>query len=289
MKRYFFLITAMTFVLFGYSQTTPKFNIQGTLKNANGAAVQDGAQQVVFRLYNQQQGGTPVWTETATVTVTGGVYNYNLGSGVTLPPDIFTEGLYLGVVIDGSELSPRGELTSAPYAFHASTAQRITGCQGAIGDVKQSILPLNQFQAVNGDCWVELNGAALLSDNPLRQLTGMANLPDARGVFLRSMDSRGGDGEDPDRGNSPQVGSWQGDQYRSHNHSVNDPGHSHVWNNGLEGDDSGGGGSFSEYTRVPGQVHDAIQSATTGIGINHAGGSETRPKNISVYTYIRIN
>ena len=61
------------------------------------------------------------------------------------------------------------------------------------------------------------------------------------------------------------------DSNGTHSHSVNDPGHTHLWLNGLEGDDSGNGGSYNEYTRVPGSVSGVIQNSTTGISINTDG------------------
>ncbi len=63
-------------------------------------------------------------------------------------------------------------------------------------------------------------------------------------------------------------------QMPSHNHSITDPGHSHTWNNGLQQDDSGFGGSSDEYTRIGGSVTGVIANATTGILINNAGGGE---------------
>ena len=61
------------------------------------------------------------------------------------------------------------------------------------------------------------------------------------------------------------------DNNGTHTHSTNDPGHSHTWLNGLEGDDSGTGGSYQEYTRAPGSVTGVIATSTTGITINSAG------------------
>lgn len=61
------------------------------------------------------------------------------------------------------------------------------------------------------------------------------------------------------------------DSSGAHNHTITDPGHTHLWLNGLEGDDSGSGGSNYEYTRIGGNVADAIQKSTTGITINTNG------------------
>ena len=57
----------------------------------------------------------------------------------------------------------------------------------------------------------------------------------------------------------------------NHSHTITDPGHTHTWNFGLEGDDSGNGGSHSEFTRTTGPLSDPIQSSTTGITINSSG------------------
>lgn len=57
----------------------------------------------------------------------------------------------------------------------------------------------------------------------------------------------------------------------THAHSVTDPGHTHNWNFGTEGDDSGTGGSYSEFTTAPGAVSTSIASATTGITVDSAG------------------
>jgi hypothetical protein len=71
----------------------------------------------------------------------------------------------------------------------------------------------------------------------------------------------------------------------SHTHSVTDPGHNHVWGYGIERDDSGSGGSFNEYTRVPGSDATAIQTATTGITIATTGSSGT---NANLQPYITV-
>ncbi len=60
----------------------------------------------------------------------------------------------------------------------------------------------------------------------------------------------------------------------SHNHGVTDPGHSHTWNYGTEGDDSGSGASNSEFTTIGGSVSGAVASATTGITTNNNGSGQ---------------
>ena len=102
------------------------------------------------------------------------------------------------------------------------------------------------------------------------------NIPDLRGIFLRGADN--GSGNDPNAitrtsfngGNSgDNVGSYQSDELKSHNH-------------GLVGRSSvGGGGNYPSVT----------SGGVSNISIPHVstnGGSETRPKNISVNYIIKL-
>jgi microcystin-dependent protein len=99
------------------------------------------------------------------------------------------------------------------------------------------------------------------------------NLPDLRGRFLRGVDE--GAGNDPDRssrtalntgGNTgDNVGSYQNDQFKSHNHGITT------------------GGSFGN------QVLRKDGSSSTSTSTNNAGGTETRPKNAYVYFIIKTN
>jgi hypothetical protein len=65
-----------------------KISIQGTLKDSKGAAVPDGSQTVTFKLYNVTTAGTSLWSETADVIVTGGIYSHYLGSVTPLNTSI---------------------------------------------------------------------------------------------------------------------------------------------------------------------------------------------------------
>lgn len=115
-------VAICAFALVLSAQNDYKINIQGTLQGVDGAPVPNGEQELIFRLYDQPTEGTPLWTDTAMVEIAGGVYSYNLGSGNPLVPDHFSALLYVGVVVNGEELTPRTELTYAPYTLHTSFA-----------------------------------------------------------------------------------------------------------------------------------------------------------------------
>ncbi len=109
----FFLCTAQVSVL--HAQAT--LSIQGILKKSNGVAVEDGTYNITFKLYTAPSGGTALWTETQSgIEVTSGIYSTILGNTTTLNVP-FNQLYYLGVTIGSSEMTPRIQLTSAPYAL----------------------------------------------------------------------------------------------------------------------------------------------------------------------------
>ncbi len=117
LRSILFLLFAAGFAGQAQAQINPTLSIQGILKRANGAAVEDGAYNMVFKLYTTETGGTALWTETQSgVEVSNGIYSTVLGvvTPLTLP---FDQLYYLGVSVGSTELTPRILLTSAPYAL----------------------------------------------------------------------------------------------------------------------------------------------------------------------------
>lgn len=104
------------------------------------------------------------------------------------------------------------------------------------------------------------------------------NLPDIRGEFIRGFD----DGRGVDSGRT--IGSWQGSQNLSHNHSIYDPGHSHQQ---KRNDDVGSSGGSSNPDATYGSAeYGATSSSTTGISLGDSGGNESRPRNIALLACI---
>lgn len=280
------------------AQEGPLLNIQGTLKTMQGASVPDGLQTITFALFDQAEAGNQLWSETTEVNIVRGLYNHNLGSATPLDPAIFNQQLYLATISNGMELSNRTPMTAAPYVLE------ILGCKGTVGDVKMSILDPEDFIAENGDCWVLMDGRGINSSDRLAQIKGWQNIPDARGSFIRGYDPTGAN--DPDRGPNPPVGSFQGDGFGAHTHEVGPsdresiPTYNSTNNTPLP----------VQMERLKAQYRNIkcencyssiwlFQVGNTGQQIfehpfmhqhriAEAGGSETRPKNTSYYTYIRI-
>jgi hypothetical protein len=304
----FFLLVFLSASLFGQN---PTISVQGTLKDASGASVADGMREVTFRLYNVESGGTVLWTETATVSVIGGIYSHNLGSVEPLVEGNFAANVYLGIVVSGLELSPRTAMTYAPYALSVASAQRIAqqGCSGQVGDVKYSILNPTQFAVQNGDCWVPMDGRAIPGTR-LATIMGATNVPDMSGLFMRATEYN--DGNDPDRGVMAAT-TIQGDGNKLHGHSFsgttnNDGSHSHTYRDQYTREGTNGSGVEPAFTTTYDSNYDTANGdddgkrgyankTTTGSG-NHShsfsgttgnSGAEARPKNMNFFIYIRVD
>jgi hypothetical protein len=135
-----------------------------------------------------------------------------------------------------------------------------------LGDIKESLLDEATFQSVHGTSWVLADGRNIAGTD-LATLTGWTNAPDLRGVFLRGKDH--GVGRNPD--GDTALGTYQLDDFASHDHTYTD-----------RYDDDGSNVS-TDVTNNAGEV--VIENKTTGL----SGGDETRPKNITVNFFIKIN
>ncbi|MGA9964085.1 MAG: hypothetical protein WBQ10_02685 [Terriglobales bacterium] len=106
-------------------------NFSGTLTDATGKPV-TGTVGVTFYLYEEQQGGSPLWMETQNVQPDkNGHYTVALGAGKSegLPLNLFASGeaRWLGVQAQGQAEQPRVLLLSVPYALKAGDAQTVGG------------------------------------------------------------------------------------------------------------------------------------------------------------------
>ena len=97
-----------------YAQAPETLNYQGLLNDNSGFAVPDANYTLTFNIYNVSTGGAALWTESQTVTTKNGIFSAILGTKTRLNIE-FDDQLYLGITIDGKELTPRTTLTSTPY------------------------------------------------------------------------------------------------------------------------------------------------------------------------------
>jgi hypothetical protein len=275
------------------AQVAPRIRTTSNLKDANGAAVKDGVYNITFRMYYEESAGTVLWTEVAPVTVKGGIYTHLLGSITPLSSINFNFKLFLGMQIGDFELTPRTELTYAPYAV---AAQQVV-CSGAVGDVKYSLLNPAQFVTVNGDCWVPMDGGDI-TNSKLDNSFGISTAPDGSGLFIRSQEFiTSTTTNDPNRTTTSAIATFQDEEVIGHGHTINYQGSHHhtildtkqqlttAYTYGSvaqNGNYPVGGATYIEKLRTSG-------SSTTGISVGNNTGPETRPKNLNVWAYIRIN
>ncbi len=176
-------------------------------------------------------------------------------------------------------------LASAITGASASTRKRrLAACvledlaTAGLGDVKYSVLSEAQFQRVNGAGWVLMAGQAKTAlsigatePSAFDYLTTTDNtsldfLPDGRGIFLRGKNNLRADGaQNPD--GEKLIGAYQADELKSHSHTYSSPDYSVWWRGG-----SSDAGSGAPYGKMSGA----------------AGGNETRSKNITVNTFVKI-
>lgn len=113
-----------------------KINFQGKLVNADGTNVANGNKSVVFTIYNADAGGTNLWDETQTVSVSNGIFRVALGDNDPSISNINfnSDSLYLGIKVESdAEMTPRIRLSSVPYAFNADKLNGVTATQSAAG------------------------------------------------------------------------------------------------------------------------------------------------------------
>jgi hypothetical protein len=102
-----------------------QLNYQGLLLDpATGDPVADGNYTLTFAIYDDATSTDPghrLWNETQTVSVQDGLFNVILGA-VTPITATWLDGrdLWLGITVQGeSEMTPRTQLVSMPYALNA--------------------------------------------------------------------------------------------------------------------------------------------------------------------------
>jgi hypothetical protein len=159
--------------------------------------------------------------------------------------------------------------------FKGSTAQEKIS-EGKIGDVKYSVLDPAKFIEVNGEGWVLMDGRSI-EGSDLSTVSGLKTAYDAQGVFIRGLnlnrDVKTGDPEGKER----FLGSYQSDMIINHTHKYISLGNTLWADNGYSDD--------GRPIRLP----TTLETDNPTNGNSTISGTETRPRNIALYTYIKIN
>ena len=110
-------------MLAGDSTTTISY--QGRLADSSGDPITTSGVGMQFRLYNTDTGGSSLWEEPHTaVPVEDGLFHVLLGSTNPIPVSLLANNstLWLGITVGSdSEMTPREQIASVPYAMIAST------------------------------------------------------------------------------------------------------------------------------------------------------------------------
>jgi hypothetical protein len=177
-----------------------------------------------------------------------------------------------------------------PNVFDSSSA--------AIGSVQASLLTEAEFQSIFGTGWVLARGQSV-SGSKYASITGVATVPDMRGMFLRGKNNGRSDGNQDSGGErNLRDGTVQVDQVEKHIHSL-------PTGTGAPGSDGFWGviDSYWMKSNVTQGFNDAPANneyAITSDANSYPGtpplnltkgkfGTETRPRNVTVNYFIRIN
>ncbi len=153
-----------------------------------------------------------------------------------------------------------------------------------VGSIEGSLLDETDYQAERGVGWVLMDGRDITGSR-LAEVTGLTDIPDARGMFLRGKNyTRPSGTGNPD--GDLAVGTYQADENASHSHvfsfslgAGNRPVASIDLTAGLQSDEDPDDNRLNvEETQ-----------GDFPLTIDNAGGDESRPKNTTLNWFIRIN
>lgn len=305
MKKLFLLIF-ITIICSGvYAQNSGKgFSYQAVARNTDGQVKASENIEIQFSLLPDAFAQQPTWAEIHVATTDEfGVFSLTIGKGIKsggtvnqyTEVDFSASEYWLKVEIRDNgtfqEIS-NTKLLSVPYAEVAGNAQ-----PAPIG----SIMPFAGEEDKIPSGWMLCDGKELnrTDYSALYNIIGTAwgagdgsntfNLPDTRGMFLRGVSGDSNIDEDKNNrmylnsgGNTNNnVGSYQSDSFKSHNHGGGRHRHSIGFRMSGIIVDSGGGSDQSVVTGTTNTsyANDIIESE---------GGNETRPDNVYVNYMIKF-
>jgi microcystin-dependent protein len=142
------LATLAAFASPAFANVPALMSYQGRVSDASGTLIGNSApvnRVVTFKFYSASSGGTALYAESQTVTISGGEFSVLVGAGTgisglpgpsapaTAPyialSSIMTGNVYLGITVDDGttaadpEITPRQQIVSAAYAFRAKFAE----------------------------------------------------------------------------------------------------------------------------------------------------------------------
>lgn len=165
-------------------------------------------------------------------------------------------------------------MAAGATVYTAKRVSTITQAQYAcvIGDVKSSVLTQAQFNSVMGaasSSWLLCDGQSC-AGTAYATVTGESVVPDMRGQFMRGLDTTGT--VDPD-GATRSLGDSQAGEVESHTHTYDDVGSANST-----------GAAVAGYSAGPYQFKLQVGDVSGA-----TGGDETRPTNVCVNYFIKVD
>ena len=154
----FLLSVGWTVSVFVQAEVPALINFQGKL--VNGSTLVNGTTNIIFRIYDQEIGGIPLYAETQTVVAVDGLYATKIGLHAPDPfafcALFFSSTNWLELQVGATTLTPRERFTSTPYAFTAKFAESvsldaITGAEVLDGSLTADDLASNTFWQTTGN------------------------------------------------------------------------------------------------------------------------------------------
>jgi hypothetical protein len=118
----------------------PQFTYQGVLADENGNPY-NGDVTIIYKLFDDPDGGTALFEQTRNVTVTDGRFNSVVGPGIVaeatgLSPQDFSRALWIELTVGNGviteTLTPRQRLYGAHYALTLIPGTVISGTMGSV-------------------------------------------------------------------------------------------------------------------------------------------------------------
>ncbi|MDP0499967.1 MAG: tail fiber domain-containing protein [Verrucomicrobiota bacterium JB022] len=177
MKAAFFLFGLLCSTSLLVANVPSLMSYQGRVTDANGQPIGNAApvnRSTTFRLYTAASGGTPVYAESQTVTISAGEFSVLIGNGTgvsgqpgpsapatqpykTLADVVNTAGdnaLFLGITIDDgnastvdAEISPRQQLVAGAYSLRAKMAEGVADRAVTTAMIADNAITTNQIAA----------------------------------------------------------------------------------------------------------------------------------------------
>jgi hypothetical protein len=119
------LLACVSLAAIVYAEVPRLINYQGILTGTEGTPI-NGTHNLTFQIYpDDTPGAVPLWTEVHTgVQVSDGLFNVILGGTEPILDSLFISNeRWLGITVDtDSEIAPRSQLTTVPFAFVGAVA-----------------------------------------------------------------------------------------------------------------------------------------------------------------------